>query len=167
MAVRAATREDVPAIWEIYNEAILTTIGTAEYVPVSLESRLKWFDDRVASDYPILVYEAERVVGYAVLSAWVPREGYRFTAESAVYVAESARGGGVATQLMTALVAEARLRGYRSLVARVATENTASLRVHERVGFVEIGRLPAVVYKFDRWIDIVMMQLRLDEPSKG
>ncbi|AIE86133.1 GNAT family N-acetyltransferase [Fimbriimonas ginsengisoli] len=162
MHLRAATRDDVPAILDIYNEAILNSIGTADYDPVSLSARLSWYDGLVEGGYPILVCEEMgECLGYAALAPWVRRTGYRPTAENAVYVAPSARGRGVGHRLLEALIEAGRDAGFRSIIARIATDNEASLRLHRQFAFAEVGHLPQVFVKFDRWYDVVLLQLLL------
>src|SRR5262245_395605 len=93
--IRPATPPDLPAILEIYNEAVLNTTATADYEPQSLETRIAWFEARKAGGYPVLVAEDEfRVVGWSSLSPYHSRPGYRFSAEVSVYVAADRRGQG-------------------------------------------------------------------------
>jgi len=89
MNIRPATREDLPGILEIYNDAVLNTTATYDYEPRTLEHRIAWFEDHAKENYPVFVAveEAGRVAGWSSLSQFHARVGYRFTAENSVYVA--------------------------------------------------------------------------------
>ncbi len=161
--IRNAGLADLPAILDIYNEAILSTTATAEVEPVTLESRRKWFEDRSGNGYPVLVAEVHGVIaGFACLSTFVPRHGYRFTAENMVYVNSASQGFGVGYKLLSALVDEARVNGLRNIVARIADENPASSVIHSKLGFEKVGEFKGLVFKFDRWIDVAFWQLRIE-----
>jgi L-amino acid N-acyltransferase len=160
--VRAATVEDLGAVADIYNQAVLRTTATADHTPQTLEARRAWFDERTAQGMPVLVAVADgEVVGWGALGRYHARFGYRFTVENSVYVAESAQGRGVGKALLTELVAAAKQGGYHTIVAVLAGGNEASERLHRAFGFVETGRLRELVHKFDRWIDVVYFQLIL------
>jgi L-amino acid N-acyltransferase YncA len=159
MEVRPAEVHDVPAILEIYNDAILTTTATYDLEPVSLEVRRAWFDEHVRQNLPVLVAIAgDDVAGFASLSLFREKPGYRFTVENSVYVAPAHRGKGVGARLLEAIVAEARHGGFHAVIAGVDAENETSIRLHARCGFVEVGRLKQVGFKFDRWLDVVYME---------
>jgi phosphinothricin acetyltransferase len=160
--IRAATVDDLPAIVDIYNQAVLHTTATADHAPQTLEARRAWFDERAAQGMPVIVAVLDgNVVGWGALNRYHARIGYRFTVENSVYVAENAQGRGVGKALLAELVAAARRGGYRTIVAVLAGGNEASTKLHERFGFVEMGRLRDLVHKFDRWIDVVYLQLML------
>lgn len=160
--VRAATVEDLPAILDIYNYAVLKTTATADQTPQTLEARQAWFDERTAQGMPVLVaVDGAEVLGWGALNRYHARVGYRFTVENSVYVAESAQGRGVGRALLAELVEAARRGGYHAIVAVLAGDNEASTKLHARFGFVEMGRLRELIYKFDRWIDVVYLQLLL------
>ena len=160
--IRPATEADLPAILAIYNDAVATTTAIWNDTPADLANRKAWFDARAAQGYPILVAgEDETIVGYGSFGDFRPFEGYRFTVEHSVYVAAGARRRGIASALLTALIERARDMGKHVMVAGIAADNDASLRLHERYGFAETGRMPEVGFKFERWLDLVLMQKRL------
>jgi phosphinothricin acetyltransferase len=160
--VRPATVDDLPAIVAIYNQAVMNTTATADVQPQTLEARRAWFDERTAQGMPIFVavFRGE-VVGWGALGRYHTRFGYRFTVENSVYVADDHKGHGVGQALLRELVAAAKRGGYHSIVAVLAGGNEASERLHARFGFVEMGRLRELIYKFDQWIDVVYFQLTL------
>lgn len=162
MLVRPARESDVPAILAVYNEAVLTTTATYDYEPQPFEARLAWFHDRQQRGLPVLVAEeAGAVLGWAALNPHREKPGYLRTVENSVYIAEKARGRGVGRMLLAALVQEARRLHLHVILAGVDAENEASLRLHQRFGFVEAGRFRQVGWKFGRWLDVVYLQLTL------
>ena len=160
--VRPADEADLPAILAIYNDAVLNTTAIWNDVAVDLENRAAWFAARRRQDYPVLVAEdGDGVAGYGSFGDFRPFDGYRFTVEHSIYVAESYRRRGVATALLLALIERAEGLGKHMLIAGIAADNDASIRLHARHGFNETGRMLEVGYKFGRWLDLVFMQRRL------
>jgi len=161
-AIRRAVPEDLPAMTEIYNEAILTTTATFDTQPRSVSERAEWFrahDDR----HPILVATVEgKVVGWSSLSRWSEREAYDVTAETSFYVKREYRGRGIGRELKEQTIEEARRIGYHSLIARVAEGSDESLNINQRLGFVHRGTLKEVGKKFGRLLDVHVLQKMLD-----
>jgi L-amino acid N-acyltransferase len=164
MNIRTATPADLPAILDIYNHAVLHSTATAEYTPHTLDMRREWYQEHVRDSMPILVSEDDQagVVGWSSLSKFHPRYGYRFTVEDSVYIAERWRGRGLGRQLVAPLIDAARERGLHVILANIDSENEASLRLHERLGFVKTGHLHDVIYKFDRWLSTELLQLTVE-----
>ena len=167
MLVRDATPGDLAAIVELYNALIpTTTIGWSERLE-TLPEREEWFAARQAAGDAVLVAEDPSgvVVGFAAYGPFRDNarwEGYRFTVENTIHVASEHQGAGVGRALMTALIHHARQQGKHAIVAAVDGDSAHSLRFHERMGFVEVGRMLQVGYKFDRWLDLVLLQRLLD-----
>lgn len=160
--VRPALPRDLPAILDVYNEAVRTTTATYDYEPQAMEARAAWFEERAKRGLPVLVAEARGVVvGWASLNPHREKPGYARTVENSIYVAEHARGAGVGALLLEALVEEARRLGVHVVLAGIDAENEASLRLHRRFGFVEVGRFRQVGWKFGRWLDVAYLQLTL------
>ena len=168
--IRDATEHDLPAIRDIYNDAVLNTTAIWNEQPVDLANRLAWFSARQAQRYPILVaVENHEVTGYASFGDWRPFEGFRYSVEHSVYVRNDQRGKGLGPRLMNALIERARAGGKYVMVAAIESGNQASIRLHERLGFVTTGQMPRVGIKFGRWLDLTFMQLALNpgaEPPK-
>jgi L-amino acid N-acyltransferase len=160
--IRPATSSDLPAIMEIYNEAIRTTTATFDTEPRSLDERRQWFeshDDR----HPILIAEKDgAVIGWASLSKWSDRKAYDATAETSFYVAEPYRGLGAGRELKLRIIEQARGLGYHTLIARVAEGSNASLHLNEEAGFRHVGTLKEVGRKFGRLVDVHILQLMLE-----
>lgn len=160
MIVRPATRQDLPSILEIYNEAVLTTSATYDYEPRTLEHRMAWFEDHEKNNYPVFVAVADdgRIAGWSSLNRYHDRKGYQFTTENSVYVAGNQRGRGVGTLLMPPLIQAAQQRGWHAILAGIDAENEASLRLHAKFGFEKVAHFKQVGFKFGRWLDVIYME---------
>ncbi|QLQ15405.1 MAG: N-acetyltransferase family protein [Micropruina sp.] len=168
MDLREATAADLPAILDIYNEAVRTTTASWDLEPVSLASRQRWFAEHEAADHPVLVAVRDgEVVGWTAYGRFRDKAGYDATMEHTVYVRADARGGGIGRALLQSLVGIARLRGVHALLGALSSENTGSLALHRSLGFVEVGRMPQVGRKFDRWLDLVWVELLLDGDDRA
>jgi len=160
--VRPATPADLPAILAIYNDAVIHTTAIWNDAVADLDNRRSWFDARAALGYPVLVAEEDgAVVGYGSFGDFRAFDGYRFSVEHSVYVAETARRRGTATALVTALIERAKALGKHVMIAGIAGENEVSIELHRKLGFIETGRMLEVGFKFGRWLDLVFMQRRL------
>jgi phosphinothricin acetyltransferase len=161
-AIRPATMADLPALMAIYNHAVVHTTAIWNDAVADLGNRRAWYDARRKLGYPVLVAEVDGIVaGYGSFGDFRAFEGYRFSVEHSVYVAETMRRQGIASRLLEALVEEARRLGKHVMIAGVAADNDASIRLHLRHGFVETGRMPEVGIKFGRWLDLVFLQKTL------
>ena len=161
--IRDATEHDLPVIRAIYNDAVLNTTAIWNEQPVDLANRQAWFSARQAQQYPILVtVDNDEVTGYASFGDWRPFEGFRYSVEHSVYVRNDQRGKGLGPRLMQALIERARSCGKHVMVAAIESGNLASIRLHERLGFVTTGQMPQVGIKFGRWLDLTFMQLTLN-----
>ena len=159
--IRAATRADLPAINAIYNEEIRTGVATWDYEAWSLEDRVRWFEGQPAEE-PVLVAELDgEVVGFAYLSPYRSKFGYRFTREDTLYLERGYQGRGLGRLLLMALIAQARECGLRTLIGVIEASNAASIALHERLGFERCSYHREVGHKFGRWLDSVEMQLLL------
>lgn len=161
--IRAAVRDDVAAITSIYNEAVVETTASYDLEPVSLESRLAWFEQHQRDGHAVLVAvdDAGRVLGWGSLSTFRAKPGYRHTVENSVYITRSAHGRGIGGRLLDALLEAARAAGHHAVIAGCDAENAASVALHASRGFVEVGRMREVGRKFGRWLDVTFMELLL------
>jgi phosphinothricin acetyltransferase len=163
MIIRDAVSADLPAIRDIFNDAVLNTTAIWMDGVVDLANREAWFAARAQQGYPILVAvdEADAVVGYASYGDWRPFDGFCNTVEHSVYVRSDQRGKGVGPLLMQALMERCKAGGKHVMVAAIESGNAASIRLHERLGFITTGQMPQVGRKFGRWLDLTFMQLIL------
>nr|WP_210275771.1 GNAT family N-acetyltransferase [Phyllobacterium sp. P30BS-XVII] len=165
--VREASEGDLPAILEIYNDAVANTLAIWNETQVDLANRRAWMADRQSRGFPVLVSvdEAGNVTGYASFADWRTFDGYRHTVEHSVYVNKTARGGGIGKALMLALIDRARALGKHVMVAGIESGNEASIRLHEKLGFQSVGHMPEVGTKFGKWLDLTFMQITLDRDA--
>lgn len=168
LVIRDASEADLPGIRDIYNDAVRNTTAIWNETEVDLDNRRDWFAGRRQQGFPVLVAEeGGEVVGYASYGPWRNFDGFRETVEHSVYVRDDQRGKGIGPQLMQALIVRARVQGLHVMVAAIESGNAASIRLHERVGFVTTGQMPQVGRKFGRWLDLTFMQLVLDPERKA
>jgi phosphinothricin acetyltransferase len=162
MHIRDATEGDVTAIRRLYNALIPTTTIAWRDEPASEEEMHAWFAGQREADRPVLVGEVDgEVVGYTAWTTFRGGErfpGYRATVELTIHVDGAHHGRGVGRQLLAALIDVARERGIHVMVAGIDADNAASIALHEAMGFTEVARMPEVGRKFDRWLDLVLMQ---------
>jgi phosphinothricin acetyltransferase len=160
--VTRAELADLPAITEIYNDAILHTTATFDTKVKTPEDQRPWFEAH-GERHPLLVAKdaSGRVVGWGSLHAWSDRCAYSDTAENSVYVHPDFRGKRIGDQLLGALVAAGKAAKLHTIVARISAGNEASVRLHEAHGFVMIGTMREVGVKFGRLIDVFLMQKML------
>lgn len=159
--IRRATLADLPAITEIYNEAILTTTATFDTEPKTADERVEWFQSH-GERHPVLVAVLNgTIAGWASLTRWSDRRAYDDTAETSFYVKAEHRGQGIGRQLKQASIDEARRLKFHSLIARVAEGSEESLHLNESFGFVRVGTLREVGRKFGRLLDVHLLQKML------
>ena len=159
---------DLPAITAIYRHHVLNGTGTFEIEPPSLSDMQTRREDVLSKGLPWLVAEADdgSILGYAYANWFKPRPAYRFSAEDSIYVADPARGQGIGRLLLDALCERCAQAGVRKLIAVIGdSQNTGSVGVHHAAGFTHAGTLQAVGWKFDRWLDVVMMEKSLGAGS--
>lgn len=163
MLIRDALETDLPALRDIFNDAVLNTTAIWMDNVVDLANRQAWFAARAQQGYPILVAEnaAGEVVGYASFGDWRPFDGFCHTVEHSVYIRADQRGKGLGPQLLTALIERAKSCDKHVMVAAIESGNAASIRLHQRLGFAITGQMPQVGRKFGRWLDLTFMQLIL------
>jgi L-amino acid N-acyltransferase YncA len=168
--VRDAERTDLPAIVDLHNAWIPTETITWTEELDTLDQRTVWFERQIHLDFPVLVAdEAGDILGFICYEHFRGEgkwPGYRATAELSIHVREIAWGRGVGRALMETLVERARAANIHVLVAAIDSQNEASLRFHERLGFMEVARMPETGQKFGRWLDLVLMQRILDSRAR-
>jgi len=154
--------QDVPAITQIYRHAVEHTVATFDTEPPGETFFAAKFGHIRDLGHPLLIAEhGGECVAYAYASTYRDRPAYRFTCENSIYVAPEFQGKGIGTLLMGRLLDACRAHGFKEVIAVIAAERENSVRLHERYGFELIGRHPRLGYKFERWLDIVHMQLSL------
>jgi L-amino acid N-acyltransferase len=156
---RMATIDDAEAIAAIYNHYIRTSTATFDTEEKSVDDRIAWLADH-GGPYPVLVAERDgQVVAWGALTKWGTRCAYRHSVEISVYVAPDATRLGLGPALCATLIERARDLGHHAVISQVVSENEPSLKMGERLGFENVGMLRQVGRKFDRWLDVVLMEL--------
>ncbi len=166
--IRSAEVNDLPAITEIYADAVENSVVTWDYeAPDSAEMRRR-FDQKIASGYPFIVADnADRTIaGYATGGPFHPQSGFRFTIENSIYVASNCRRQGLGRKLLEALIEEATARGFRHMIAGISLPGgEASLAFHEALGFEQVGELPKVGWKHGKWLSALYLHRPLGDGS--
>ena len=185
--VRLAAEEDLPAINDIYNHYVQVSTTTYDWEPKSIEDRRTWFAPREPI-HPVTVAvrvidssprlqppassltppasglrpPASPILGWGSLHTFRGKIGYRHTVENSVYVHPDHQRAGIGSAILLDQIARARAAGLHAIVAGVDAVQSASLALHLKHGFREVGRFPEVGRKFDRWLDVIFLQLVLD-----
>ncbi len=164
MLIRDARPQDVEVLTEIYNHEVATGTALWNVKPTTVDQRAAFVAQRTEAGLPILIADIDgQVAGYASYGPFRPQDGFYQTMEHSVYLRPDFQGRGIGPALMLALIERAKQAGVHVLVAAVDGANAGSIRLHERLGFVEVGRMPQAGQKFGRWLDLVLLQLRLDD----
>jgi phosphinothricin acetyltransferase len=159
-SIRPSRESDLPAITAIYAHHVLNGTGTFETTPPTEAEMTSRRADVLGKGLPYLVMEdGGQVMGYAYCQWFKPRPAYRFSAEDSIYMHPDAAGRGLGKQLLAELVKQAEAVGVRKLLAVIGDSNNAgSIGVHRALGFTPVGTIQSCGWKFDRWLDIVIME---------
>lgn len=163
MVIDDLLEEDLPALLAIYNDVIATSTAVYDDRPTTLAERREWWQTRRAQGYPVLAARDDReVVGFATFGDFRSWPGYRHTVEHSVHVRTDRRGRGVGSALVRALLPRAAVLGKHVMIGAIDAANTGSIRMHERLGFTRAAELREVGRKFDRWLDLVFVQIVIE-----
>ena len=163
LLIRPSTTDDLPAITAVYAQAVLHGTGTFELDPPDQPEMARRRDDVLSKGLPWLVAQARgQVLGYAYANHFRPRRAYRFCLEDSIYLHPDARGQGVGRVLLAELLGRCEAAGARQMLAVIGdAANAGSIGVHAALGFEHTGVLKASGWKFDRWLDVLLMQRAL------
>lgn len=162
--IRAAEIQDLSKILEIYNEQIEHSFSIYKEEKTTLEERENWLKQQKERYYPVIIAESldnKELMGYASFGDFRNLAGFCYVVEHSIYIASSHRQKGIARALMEALCDEARKCDKKIMIGAIDSENRASIKLHEKLGFEERGYLEKIAYKFGTWRDLVLMQKRL------
>lgn len=163
LVVRPADEGDAVAINAIYNHWVLTSTCTYQTEPSGIEETRAQLASHGSAHPMIVAVRDDEVVGWASLSPFHGREAYARTVENSVYVHHGFLRQGLGSSLLARLVTLGSAAGHRVIVARIDSEQAASIALHAKHGFTRAGELRQVGYKFDRWLDVILMQRLLRE----
>lgn len=160
--IQKATFSDVNSILEIVNDAILNTTSIYDYDLRTCEEQTEWFLLKEKNNFPVFVAVLNNeIVGFGTYDSFRSKVGYRFTVEHSVYVKEGFAGKGIGKLLLEQLISTAKSENYHVMIGVIDASNENSIRFHEKFGFESIGILKEVGFKFNRWLDANLMQLKL------
>lgn len=164
MQITDATSDDAAEIAGLLNAEAQAGLALWTHEQQTPHARAAWIAARQDAGFGMLVArDDDRFLGFAGYGPFRDKEGYRLTVEHSVYIAPDAQRRGVARALMEALIAHAGARGFHAMIGAVEAGNTASLALHEKLGFRQVGLMPQVGVKFGRWLDLALVQLLLDD----
>uniref|UniRef100_UPI0006D039B7 GNAT family N-acetyltransferase n=1 Tax=Clostridium sp. NkU-1 TaxID=1095009 RepID=UPI0006D039B7 len=161
MIIRTAEEKDMPELLDIYNYEVEHGLATFDLNPKNMEERLAWFREHNVGNHPLIVAEDDgKTVGYASLSSYRPKEAYAATVELSIYIDKDYRRRGIAGKLASAILEIARERDdIHTVISVITGENEASIRLHERLGFIHCGTIREVGLKFGKLLNIENFQL--------
>lgn len=160
-SIRPAIAADLVAINDIYNHYVRHSTCTYQEELEAIEARRQWFE-RHGELHPVIVAETDgQVIGWGSLSPYHPRSAYRRTVEDSIYLHPQHHRRGVGARLLQELIGRARKLGHHAIIAGADAEQTASIALHRKFHFQEVGCLKQVGFKFGRWLDVVYLELIL------
>ncbi|RZS67841.1 phosphinothricin acetyltransferase [Agromyces ramosus] len=163
-AIRDARLADMPAVREIYNYYVANSTVTFDEDAMTLREWKAKFSYLHKLGMPFLVAESPsgQLLGYALVTPWKQKRAYRYTVENSIYLGPAAAGKGLGRALLGELIERSRAAGLKEIIAVIADQGAeASIALHEKFGFEEIGRMGRVGFKFDRWLGTVLLQKSL------
>jgi L-amino acid N-acyltransferase YncA len=167
LTIRPAGVEDASVIAGIYNHYVEHSTATFDTEPKTAEEHAAWLAEH-GDEYPVVVAErGGAVAGWGSLSRWASRCAWRHTVEVSIYVDSDARGSGLGSAIMADLLRRAEALGHHALIGQVVAENEASIALSERHGFERVGLMREVGRKFDRWLDLVLMERIVGNRTAG
>jgi L-amino acid N-acyltransferase YncA len=164
--MRDARAADLPAVREIYNYYVANSTVTFDEDAMTLKEWKAKFAYLERLGMPFIVAESPsgNLLGYALVAPWKQKRAYRFTVENSIYLGPAASGKGLGRALLAELIARSKAAGLKEMIAVIADQGAeASIALHEKFGFEEIGRMGRVGFKFDRWLGTVLLQKSLKE----
>ena len=163
MLVRTAIAQDIAAIQPIYAHHVLNGLASFEEEAPPVDEMCRRFEEVTARGLPYLVAEEKsEVLGYGYCTLYRTRSAYRHTLEDSIYVKQGRHGKGIGKAVLAELIARCTDLNYRQIIAVIGdSANAGSIGVHRRLGFEHVGVMKSAGWKFDRWLDVVVMQRAL------
>lgn len=162
VSIRAYKTEDTQAILDIVNHSILHSTALYDYTIRTYEQQRIILEEKINKKFPVIVAEiAGEVIGFGMYSEFRFREAYQFTVEHSVYLDEKFQGKGIGKLLLARLIELAKTQKMHTMIGVIDSENQDSIAFHKKFGFKTVGVLNESGYKFDRWLNSVLVQLIL------
>lgn len=160
--IRQANEKDLEAILEIVNYNILNTTSIYDYELRTLDQQKAIFEEKIKANFPLIVIEIDdEIAGFGTYGTFRFKEGYKFTVEHSVYISINHQGKGLGKLLLSELIELAKKQKLHTMIAVIDAENQNSVEFHKQFGFETVGVIKESAYKFDKWLDTVLMQLIL------
>ena len=158
----SASRQDLPEILKIYNEVIRTSTAVYTEIEMTAERGAAWFDAKRSGGFPFIVaQDASGITGFGTFGEFRAPPCYRHSVEHSVHVRSDRRGQGIGRQLVIELMKQAAAMQKHVMIAGIDADNTVSIKLHESLGFINVGHFHEVGFKFGRWLDLVFLECRL------
>ena len=156
------------AILAILNEVIAHSTALYDYKPRTIDMMTPWFEAKAKGSFPVIGLENDSgdLMGFASYGTFRAWPAYKYSVEHSVYVAAPFRGHGLGRRLMQELIATAQRQNYHVLIGAIDAANTASIALHQRLGFTHCGIIRQAGFKFGRWLDLSFFQLVLTTPTQ-
>lgn len=162
--IKYAQENDLPFILDIINYTIETTTSDYRYENINNNDIVTWYNDHKNNNYPIFVAVLGNLtIGYATYSKFRDRVGFQYSVEHSIYCHSDHIGKGIGKLLMKELINHARNNGIHTMIACIDNQNINSICFHEKLGFVTVGKMKEIGFKFNRFLDMTIMQLMLDK----
>lgn len=162
--IRDARLEDMPDVREIYNHYVANSVVTFDEDAMTLKEWKTKFErlHKTGMPFIVAVSPSEQILGYALVAPWKEKRAYRYTVENSIYLRAASTGKGLGRVLLGELIERSKAAGLKEMLAVIADKGAeSSIALHEKFGFVEIGRMGRVGFKFERWLGTVLMQKSL------
>ncbi len=158
MSIRNANTNDLSSILSIYNWAVEQTVATFDTEIKNTNDHRDWFKD-FDNGYPLKVIEIEnKIIGFGLLKAFSDRKAYDTTCELTIYILPGYQGQNFGSQMMEELIDSAKAKNIRVILSKIEAGSSASINIHKKFGFEVVGTMNKVGFKFDRWLDVTIMQ---------
>lgn len=158
MSIRNASTKDLDNILSIYNWAVEETVATFDTELKNLNDHRDWFKD-FDNGYPLKVIEVEnKIIGFGLLKAFSDRKAYDTTCELTIYILPGHQRQSLGSQMMDELISSAKEKNIRVILSKIEASSSASINIHKKFGFETVGTMNKVGFKFDRWLDVTIMQ---------
>jgi phosphinothricin acetyltransferase len=161
VSIRLAQQSDLAAINEIYNYYVIHSTCTYQLEPEPASGRERWFADHGPAHPVTVAVAGGQIVGWGALSRFHPRAAYARSVENSIYVRPEYFARGIGRALLADLIERARQAAHHTIIALIDAEQPRSIALHARAGFAQAGRIREAGYKFEKWLDVVYMQLML------